>query len=249
MKHTCHQTHWLNQIKRFGVLLLVVLLTGCASQRADSSARPVDQFGVDPFTPVKKLPDPQQLLGPMTKAQPFDVVQGSQKGRQWIYSHTPGDAKGQQLLTFAGQHQSLLKPDVDGNMRLLWEIDYAHQVKVVYDPPIMLIPARLDAISDKPEQHKMVCYSLDGKSTRDKGTCDVTMQVLGKQTLHTSAGKFTPIVFKTTRQLDLGLAKGTVTIFDAYVPGKGLVAHRVVRKLATMGFIPMNSTLEVQRAR
>ena len=218
---------------------------GCSSQKSTGITVPLN---AESFKSVTRSVDATALLGPFVRNEPFRVTAGLLTGKQWNFSHTQGPMTDEHVLLFDGQHRSLLKVNQDQTVLLLEEQDYIQQVKVVYNPPIKVIPS--DLLHDKSQTltSKMTVYSLNGKTQRDKGTCTVTLKVLGKQTLNTPAGKFEAIVIQTLRKLQLGLARGTVKTLDYYVPHVGLVAHKIQRKLITMGFIPMNSVTEVQRS-
>ncbi|MBL4701104.1 MAG: hypothetical protein JKX85_07585 [Phycisphaeraceae bacterium] len=200
------------------------------------------------FTPIKQPVTVKALLGPLVNNQPFNVTRGLLAGKQWKMFHVQGESVDEHIVRFEDQGLSHLKVNRDQSVVVLAEEDYVHWAKVVYDPPIMVIPA--DLVHHQPQvmTSKMTVYSLRTKAQRDKGTCTVRVEVLGKQRLHLSGRVYHAIVIKTTRELKLGLAQGTVTIYDYYAPSVGLVAYRIERKLITMGFIPMNSVIEVQRA-
>jgi hypothetical protein len=245
MKQRCSQIIAWDHLLAGFLVWMSLLVVGCASQQSSSSS---PSTSTATFKPLTKQPDTSALLGPMVESIPFAVTDGKFKGKQWTYSHRKGASDKEHLMIFVDQHRSVLNVNDDGRVLLSTEDDYGQQVKVVYDPPLEVIPADMLNHEPKAITSSMTVYNLDGQSQRDKGACQVSVQILGKQTITTPAGTFEAIMFKTTRQLKLALASGTVTIYDAYAPKKGLVSHRVEQKLITMGFIPLNSVLEVQRS-
>lgn len=232
---------------RLILFVLATALAGCAgSNKVDLVAPTMLEESVGTTNSLSQTnPDVASLLGSIQQAN-FLVTDGKHAHETWQFTSQLQD-DGSILQLFHGQHNSRIKIQ-DGNFVTLFEEnDFSQNAKVVYDPPIITIPADLTIQLHKPTTHRMTVYTLDGKSKRDQGICTVELDVLGMQKITTPAGVFDAMVIKENRQLKLGLVKGSVTIYNAYAPKVGLIGHRVETDLITLGFIPLKKLLELKR--
>ena len=186
------------------------------------------------------------LLGKMPQQVTFVVTDGKYTNEQWQFtSHS--QKENQIVQEFKDQHRTRIQINDDKSAALIEENDFSQNAKVLYDPPIIVIPNDLSIKTHEPTTHQMTVMSIDGKSKRDQGTCTVELQIMGMQKITTPDGQYNAMLIKESRQLKLGLAQGSVTIYNAYAPKVGLIGHRVETNLVTLGFIPLNNTLELKR--
>ena len=82
---------------------------------------------------------------------------------------------------------------------------------------------------------------------RDQGLCRYRIEVLGKTTLDTAAGRTDVYLVREHRHLTLNLAEVTVTIESAYAPGIGLIREQQRRQVRALGLIPYHSWQQLVR--
>lgn len=183
-------------------------------------------------------------------------------GTKRVYEFTVGKLAGQKL-----PHRRSILPDgkvidlleghqsaefvVNDAVNLLADDDYASKVRVVYEPAMVVMPARLRAgeTTEQLSESSMTVTNLADGSPRDKGRCKYKVELLGKARVVTPAGSFDAWIVRTTRHLTLQMANGTVVTHSAYVEGRGLIAEHVEQNLKMLGLIAVKSEDEFRLAR
>ncbi|MDX1682127.1 MAG: hypothetical protein R3336_03305 [Phycisphaeraceae bacterium] len=114
------------------------------------------------------------------------------------------------------------------------EIVPGDKVRTVYKPAIPIIPARLKPDQPVEGEVDVTIYNLKGGGVKEKGTCRYRIELLGRRTITTPAGKFEAVLVRTHRQFDLNLAEAEVTLDTHYLVDRGIVhqkVHRITRPL------------------
>ncbi len=215
MKHLC-----------YGILLLLAgFLSGCHGQ-------PIVNDQAKPLHPVKSTLQAANLFTPIEGKRIFTVTEGSHQGQTWhLQDSTPKDHAWQSLMT--GQFVIYYRLTSDGNIVIEQEDDFESAAQVVYDPPMVMLPAYLATHVPKWTTVKMTVTTLNGKMVRDQGHCRYQVQVLGRD----DRG----VVIRMTRELQLRFAQGRVTLDYVFKEGLGLIAQRTEKNLTILGILPQKS--------
>ncbi len=175
--------------------------------------------------------------------------------RQGVYRITKGPDAGKDLnfdlqqvedgqwrLTYEGLQATYFKASPQG-LLITREDDFGEKVQVTYDPAINCLPLGLS--KDTPFQGKtrMTVRGPNGE-TRDSGSCDYTVTLLGKQRVTTPAGGFDAVVIRNIRTLDLAMADVVVDITSAYAAPQGEVIEHVDQKTQALGLFGLNKLSE-----
>jgi hypothetical protein len=205
--------------------------TGAADRTLRAEAKPIDGATLNPLA---------------ARSGRIEYVEGKLKGKVVLVTlEREGDGWKE---TTQGVHAMVMHEDA-GALVMTREEDVEENVAITYDPPFVLLPREV-AMGKKVEgMTTMTVKNLKTGSKRDSGPCQYTVELLGTQTIETPGGTFEAYVFKTVRQIDLSLAKVTVTIHTAHVPYKGIVMTRVERHTKAVGIFSMNAVEESRLAR
>jgi len=193
---------------------------------------------------------PRALFGPTNLRQEmiYEANRGAGKAVQLTRTI---DSNGKIIQTFEGMSQSTMSWTRDGSLLLHEEIDRQTNTHIVYDPPIIMLPAslsdapaqtELDAAS-KPQgtwrESSMTVYNLGTNVKRDGGTCRYLVQIIGSETFTHGHQTRRAAVVRTVRELNLGMAQGKVTTTTAFIPNVGIAYQTIEQRLTSMGFIPI----------
>ncbi len=141
-------------------------------------------------------------------------------------------------IRVGGLYETHLIREADGTRRAEAELDFEQNVRVEYDPPILVLPAELRIGEPVKDETHMVIRDRRTGRVRQQGPCEVTIELKEFRTVTTPAGPREAWVVKTTRKADLGVADFRVIITEAYVPDAGLVAKHTDRLVRIFGAIP-----------
>lgn len=231
-------------------LLLAALLAGCAAQPEAATPPPTPSMAT-------------AIDGPIRPAAP--AIDGLRlnplKARDGQVTYIAGDRKGTTAITMLRRaaegtwkdvtkdiHTMVIKED-QGSLVMLSEEDIAENVAIVYDPPFVLLPAKVAMGEKVIGTTTMTVNHLSTGKRRDSGHCRYVVELVGMQKIATPAGEFDAYLFKTTREIDLSLAKVNLTIHTAHVPEVGIVMTRVEQKTKAIGIFSMSRSEESRKAK
>lgn len=172
---------------------------------------------------------------------------GDRKGTTAITTLRPA-AQGTWKDVTTSIHTMVLKED-DGRLIMLSEEDIAENVAIVYDPPFALLPAQVAMGEKVTGTTTMTVNHLSTGKRRDSGPCRYVVELLGMQKVATPAGVFDAYLFRTTREIDLSLAKVNLTIHTAHVADVGIVMTRVEQKTKAIGIFSMSKSEESRKGK
>jgi len=143
--------------------------------------------------------------------------------------------------------RSYLQPQADGAIHIVREEQFADAVRVSYDPPLPMLPATLAAGKPFTGSSQIRATRLADGSPVDSGRCDYRIELLGVQAIRSLADTPDAFIVRTTRHIDLALADADVVLTSAFVPGRGVVAQRIVTATRMLGLIPVRHVEQMQR--
>ncbi len=221
------------------VLGLAMLLAGCATGPREGAAPSEGYAATDAVAAADLLP---LEAGKATYVRKRD-------GKESRVTFTLAQAdKGWQWEAEDVRSTTLVGGGKDG-IAIARDIEFDEDADVRYDPPIPMLPARLEQGKAVTAKSRMTVYDASGKSTRAKGNCSVRIDLLGKRSIDTPAGAIDCYIVRTRREIRLDLASVDVVIHSAYAPDKGLVHQAVERHTKALGLFGGKSSDELVLAK
>ena len=233
---------WIRQ-SRNGLWLLTVTLvwaSGCRTAPVGGDGGFPDEGPLRPASPVTS----SDLARPRDVSIVYKVTLGQDAGRDRLLI-VQGDDQGW-LATLTGWNRLRMSRTALGAVQTHFEEDLVSQVRVEYDPPVTVLPARLAVGQPFEGESSVRVFSLHDGSLRTRGTCRYRVELIGRQMITTPAGRFDAYIVRTRRHMKLSLADAIITWTDAYDPKRGQVAHRLVKKVRLLGFLPTQSMREMR---
>ncbi len=239
----------------------LVLLAGCATPETG----PADKSIVIPDEPetARKPAGGSTADGPVrsqvepiagARLNPLEpstatirYVEGARQGK--TARMTTKAAEGETWKQMVESIRTMILQSNEGRIILAGEEDADENVAITYDPPIVLLPAKVAAGHRHEGRSMMTVNHLKTGKERDKGPCHYTVELLGMQTIATPAGPIDAYLFRTVREINLSLARVKVTIHTAHAPDRGIIMTRVEQNTRAIGFISMNKKEEWRLAR
>lgn len=216
--------------------MLGVALAGCATPQAATQSqrdlRPGDAVRAEElFTLESRQVRFERSVGGRTQEVTFEM---SPHDAGWIWAAE--DLRAVQLL-----------PDEDGDIAIAREFEPGEDSDVRYDPALLMLPATLEPNQPATAESRMTVLNAKGDATRAKGTCHVTVELLGRREVEAPAGRFDCVVLRTTRRIKLDLAEVEVEIHSAYAPGTGLIRQTIDRRTRALGLFGGTTREQLQR--
>lgn len=225
------------------VLVLFISLTAC------QTSGPILDGGLPGSGCMRPAPpiNARDLMLVETTGTTFRITKGENLGATTQFSlKRQGDSWRAKLT---GQNTVQMSVTAEGSIIANHEDDLENTVRVHYAPPLLLMPARLAMGQPAEGQSDVKIINLLDGTVRTRGRCRYRIELAGRQIVSTPAGQFDAFVVKTRREMDLGIANASITWRSAYVPGKGRVAHHLVKQVRLLGLIPTESTREIRLTR
>lgn len=222
-------------------------LTGCCRQQrveAPSSAALNDAAATQPTASV----DADDLFELTPRLGEFVLVTGEQKETRFPFRFEL-DRGDTWRLVIEGKRTTYIKLDEDDHFVITREDDAEEGVSVKYDPPLVMLPDTLDHGEPFEGKSRMTVTNLKDGSSKAKGSCTYTVELLAEQRLITPAGTFDVHLVKTTRKMKLTLATAEVTTITAYAPHRGMVAELNEQVTRPLGLVAVRKSEELRLAR
>ncbi len=133
----------------------------------------------------------------------------------------------------------------DGSIVLIETETRDEQVLSRYDPPLVLMPARLAPNEPHVQQVHLTVHPLKNpKRISHQGPAENTLLYVGKQRIRTQAGAFEAARVESRFTANLGLAQVDNETISLYAPTVGLVAERGTEQAKTFGIAVKNDSWE-----
>ena len=139
------------------------------------------------------------------------------------------------VMTIAERSSMFIQQLPTGDLAIMRETDLRENVRIEYQPAIVLLPAKLAAGVTRQGQVQMTVYNLDTGQQRAKGTSHYQINVAGLQPVETANGPINAWVVHTRRDMDLSFADAHVTLETAYAPMLGQVYEQAQVRTVTLG--------------
>jgi hypothetical protein len=131
----------------------------------------------------------------------------------------------------------------DGSVAIAEDIVHDEQVEVVFDPPMVVMPAELAAGTFQ-QTVQMLVHPLGNRArSKGKGPVRQSIQLLGGETIQTPAGTVEAVHIRQEFVASLNPAEVTNTTDQWFVPRIGLVAEKRSERTLVLG-VPLRSSRE-----
>ncbi len=169
-------------------------------------------------------------------SRPFLAIEGEQAG-DWIAVTLARheDANGVWVLTIDGVSRFYLANAADGDV-VITRMDQIDSDKaVVYSPPLVLLPSRLEAGTSFRQSGKADVYSLESGEQTETGTYSHELTHVSRTTLKIPAGRLSGYLLDYHHRVEVPLAVLDLSCDIAFVPNVGLAYIRQKTTLEKMG--------------
>lgn len=193
-------------------------------------------------TPLPPRPPAQQAQGPVAATQVFPLAARS---HQLVLSRPDREDKKLAVtvekqgafwvMTIAGRSSMFIQKAATGDLVVMRETDLRENVRIEYQPGVVLLPAELAAGVTRQGEAHMTVYNLGTDQQREQGTCKYQIDVIGLQQVETAASPVDAWLVRTQRDMDLSLADAHVTLETAYAPQLGQVYERAHIRTVALG--------------
>lgn len=225
---------------RWLVLLAMVPAIGCCATAKTPGA---GFAGSGPLRPAPAVAA-TDLLKPRDATVIYKVTEGPDVGHDRALI-VATDVQGW-VATLTDWNQVKMSVTDTGAVLTHFDVDFASKVRVVYQPPITVAPARLVMGAPFEGESNVEIRNLHDGSLRTMGKCLYRVELIGRQLVQTPAGRFDAFIVRTRRHMQLTLADAIVTSIDAYVPERAQVAHRLDKQVRFLGLLPTRSVREMR---
>lgn len=134
-----------------------------------------------------------------------------------------------------GHQATVLERGEDGRLQIVTQWDYRKGHRIDYEPPALLLPARLEPGVVGHSESRVTIQDLDGGGTKT-GTCVHDVRLVGENMVDTPGGAFHSVRVDVTRNVDVMVADAKVVIELAFVLQRGRVLERTVQRISLFGF-------------
>lgn len=140
------------------------------------------------------------------------------------------------------ESDQLFERGPDGSISLAEEIDHAEQVEVVFDPPMLIVPARLEpGMAPIAQSFTMLVYPLgDRTRTRSRGPATVEITCPGDEEVGVPGATIMARRLDSVLRADLAPARVRNETSRYFAPGPRLIAERE-RERTTFAGLPVRN--------
>ena len=232
---------WTTQV----LLLLAAALGGCAST-GDPPPPPPRAEAYQNATPTIQVTKPVDAAALLTTADTEAAVtittdNGEPTSQRMTWEKTDTGW----TRTITGHSIAYLWLGPDGSVVLPREDDLHEKVRVEYDPPLLVLPARLGEGEIKRVTSKVAVTVLETGAPRASGECVSTIAEIHERQIKTPAGTVNAYVVRQVRSMSLSVAKVGVVIDTSYAQVGGLVEQEYWEARKMLGLFGKQSHTKI----
>jgi hypothetical protein len=226
---------------------LTLALSGCSS----TPAPPPSDFG-----PVREAPGAVSL----TETRPLLVATSGEASRR--FTIVAGDEEGRTRILQIRAHddqniiqRTMLDGDdnplslqnfavaADGNLVSWRDVNYAHEVFTEFKPPMVIFPKELAPARPVTQSLEFIVHPLaERQKVKQRGRAEVTISLVGLQTVQLADGSADAIHVQTKLTVDFGAANVERTTDEWFLPGVGLIADSFDEQIKVLGVTTEHTT-------
>ncbi|MCX5658704.1 MAG: hypothetical protein NTW19_03155 [Planctomycetota bacterium] len=211
-------------------------------------AWPASAATTQPSSSNDAAPGAGELVPLKARHGAYSIQVGKKQAQIVPFRFEPGE-ESSWTLTLEGRSVARFTRGEDGSLLVPRESDLNERVEVTYEPGLRVLPGKWEPGKPSECTSKMVIRNSKDGSLKEKGTCSIRVELVGKERVTTPAGEFDAMLVRETRQIRLRMAKADVTCETWYVPGVGEVAERSVTTTKALGLFGGKEVSESKLAR
>jgi len=214
------------------------------------------------------------LLPPWSDDSRADVADGSDRTfhtRSWartepgrkVYLVTAGAFEGQRLARTVEAHPEadalwivrlekhnrlVCRRTEEGGLTLVEDLDFQRDKRTRFDPGLWVLPPEMAIGQTFHRRGRTRVFNPDSGLELADGTYDQTIQLVGRRTVETPAGRFDGFHVRSASKVNTALANVTVTVDTVFVPEVGPVYEDVKMRIVTLGLFTSESRREMKLA-
>lgn len=175
------------------------------------------------------------LLPLESRQSEFVITQGSDRGSHVQHSLEPAPNGDGWLLTLEGYNQLHLRKADDGTV-LITAIDLPERnQRIVYDPPVPLLPATVKAGQTYDAQSDVEIRNLQTGEVQHSGPADHHIDLLRRTQFDLPQGKTEGYLLEVSQRIDLSVADLELKLVTGLVPQQGAVYRDLQYTVETLG--------------
>lgn len=174
----------------------------------------------------------------------YDVVEGEPRGGALILARAPGDGPGVWQLSRRNQKsgalidESTVALEDSGDVVLRKSLNHERGVRVMLDPPIRVLPKKLEAGAPLSQAAQIrLPYIKTPSKLRERGDATSELTLLGRQSVRVMGKDVEAFVVREVFTSKLQAATAVRTTDRWYAPGLGLVAERWQEEVTALGLV------------
>ena len=166
----------------------------------------------------------------------YRMAAGPLEGEDVAFS-IPAVASGQDeaVMTVEGVREMTWRRDEQGAVMILETTDHLEQVRVVYEPALMVVPARMRVGEVRQQEVEMNVYRLDDGSRRAGGSGTIEVELISAGRFDTPMGRVEGFHVRERHDLHLSLARVNVQVDTIYGRDMGPVRKSTLRRTRALG--------------
>jgi hypothetical protein len=167
------------------------------------------------YRPINTQLNPDQILARLEPYQP-----DGKNSALWRFDPGTGESE-------------LLTKDINGQLVQTGSENRQHRVVTYYDPPMPVLPVKLQPGISIKRQIKVQVYDMDeSKQLQHNGELELQYQYLGAINLKFNNSQNQALIFKSTIHGKIGPAEIKSTLYRLFSNGKGMVASVEQREVS-----------------
>ncbi len=147
------------------------------------------------------------------------------------------------------KHNRLVCRRTDGGgLTIVEDLDFRRDKRTRFDPGLWVLPPEMAIGQTVHRRGRTRVFNPDSGLELADGTYDQTIQLVGRRTVETPAGRFDGFHVRSASMVNTSLADVTVTVDTVFVPEVGPVYEHVKLRIVTLGLFTSESRREMKLA-
>ena len=151
-------------------------------------------------------------------------------------------SQNQWVLQIEGVRTTYLQQTRDGSILITREDEFTDAVTVTYNPPLIVLPAKLIMQNPVRGKSKMTVNSLKDGSQRGQGSCEYQVRLMGTRPVTTQSDTYDTYVVQTHRRIKLNVASASVKTQTSYAPQHGWLGEKIIKITQPLNLFKVKQT-------
>ncbi|QQE11777.1 hypothetical protein JD969_20230 [Planctomycetota bacterium] len=221
--------------------------TETGTQTSIEQSKPAQTNDVTKLPPLMRT-TARALMPAQNIKGTYTADEGKNKGKsfQFTYEMTPNGL----ILNIEGLRRVYFEWDSQGNLILKRDDDFQENVRVMYNPGLVILPAKLEEREPKIKGvSKVEVFGLTNGNRRAVGTVSNEITAIWQSQIPLNNQEIKAYIIREKRMLDLDIAKVQLTLDTAFAPGKGELLQMEWRTQKALDIFVENSKSKLSRTK